>query len=258
MKITRNQANNRVFFTLKQLKIITNDKRKSKIELKHTKRKKYVSWETSFGRKLVTNSCILNAPGKNISTASIFIGCFAFVVSIAFCFGAKIAFLHSFALFSPLSFFSSFLPSPQMSARIKARIRLRVPAAKAAPSPAFGQSLGSLGVNIMGFCKEFNGRTSQYKDNIPMRVQMQAYQDNTFSFEVKSPASTWFLRQCAGIEKGRASAQDPFVGSIHVKQIYEIAKLKLAEDKSNKGNLEGFCRSLVSSARIMGLRVVKT
>jgi len=145
-----------------------------------------------------------------------------------------------------------------MSGQIKACIRLLVPAAKAAPSPAIGQALGSLGVNMMAFCREFNGRTQQYRDNIPMRVLLTAKKDNSFEFTIRIPPTTWFIKQASQVEKGADKpGLEPDVGMLHVKQIYEIAKIKLAaeEHEVKSTSLLGMCRMIVSTARSMGITV---
>jgi large subunit ribosomal protein L11 len=105
-------------------------------------------------------------------------------------------------------------------------IRLTVPANKAKPSPAIGQALGSLGINMMKFCKDFNAATVKYIDDIPMRVRLHSSNDGSYTFTVHLPHSTYYLKKCAGVEKGVDRPLHEIGGVIHVKQIYELARLK--------------------------------
>jgi len=135
-------------------------------------------------------------------------------------------------------------------------IRLIVPAAKAKPSPAIGQSLGAVGVNMMKFCKEFNARTTQYKDEVPMRVKLTAMPDSSFTFSVRLPSTSWFLKKAAGIDTGSGKTKHLNVGKVHVKQLYEIAKVKqLDSPVLQHSSLEGICRMMMGQMRSMGLEL---
>ena len=112
----------------------------------------------------------------------------------------------------------------------KALVRLLVPAAKAKPSPAMGQSLGSLGVNMMQFCSEFNDRTSRFEDEIPMRVRLEAFNDGSYTFEAFTPPTSWFLKRAAGVAKGASNPGHELAGAVHVKQIYEVSFASQAGD----------------------------
>eukprot|EP00461_Guttulinopsis_vulgaris_P004769 UN04771 len=136
------------------------------------------------------------------------------------------------------------------------KARLLVPAAKAKPSPAIGQALGQLGVNMMMFCKDFNNKTGHYVDEVPLRVDFTAFPDKTFSFVPSAPKSTWFLKQAAGIHVGAAAPNKEIVGTVHVKQIYEIAKIKKQlEPKLANVPLQSYCKTLASTCGSMGLAV---
>lgn len=143
-----------------------------------------------------------------------------------------------------------------MSAAVKGVVRLRVLAGKASPSPAIGQALGPLGVNMMEFCRAFNDRTVKHIDNIPIPVVLTAYADRTFKFDIKTPPTSWFLKRAAGISAGSATAGQQVIGSIHLRQIYEIAKVKQQDDNVSYIDLESLCKSLIGSAKSMGLKVV--
>lgn len=143
-------------------------------------------------------------------------------------------------------------------ARIKSRVRLVVPAGKAKPSPAIGQTLGQLGINLMAFCKEFNEKTKHMVEEVPVRVKLTARVDNSYSFVCLPPQSTWFLKRAAGVEKGTHNPLELKVGSVHVKQIYELARLQQTYLPHMKAlPLESIARSLVGTARTLGLTLRK-
>lgn len=136
--------------------------------------------------------------------------------------------------------------------------RLRVLAGAAKPSPAIGQALGPLGVNMMEFCKLFNERTSQFVDTAPMRVHLTALSDRSFTFDVLSPPTTWFLKRAAGVEAGATEPGRGTVGEVSLKAVYEIAKLKQTMDPSLQGiPLPSYTRTVAQSAKSIGLKVTK-
>lgn len=105
-------------------------------------------------------------------------------------------------------------------------IKLIVGAAQATPSPPVGPALGSKGVKAIDFCKEFNARTAHFNPGVPIPTLVTVKPDRTFSFELKSPPTAWLVLKAAGAEKGIASGKDPKVGTISLKHVYEIAKIK--------------------------------
>lgn len=105
-------------------------------------------------------------------------------------------------------------------------IKLIVGAGQAAPTPPVGPALGSRGVKAIDFCKEFNARTAQYNPGTPIPTLVTVRPDRTFGFELKSPSTAWLILQAAGASKGIASGKDPKVGTISLKHVYEIAKIK--------------------------------
>ena len=139
---------------------------------------------------------------------------------------------------------------------IKAVVSLMVPSCKAAPSPAIGQSLGALGVNMMEFCKLFNKRTENYNEGIMLPVVLTAYTDRSFDFVTKSPTVAFLLKKAAGIETGSGLAGREIVGEVTVQQVYEIAKLKQKDAHLSLIPLKSLCRSIVSTAHSCGIRVV--
>ena len=140
---------------------------------------------------------------------------------------------------------------------VKGIVRLRVLAGKAAPSPAIGQALGPLGVNMMEFCRAFNDRTSKLVQGVPIPVTLTAMADRTFTFQTKTPSASWFLKKAAGIEKGSTMpGQDAPAGKISLRQIYEIAVIKQQDENVKYISLESICKNLKGTANSMGLQVV--
>jgi large subunit ribosomal protein L11 len=137
-----------------------------------------------------------------------------------------------------------------------ARIRLKVPANKAKPSPSIGQALGSLGINMMKFCKEFNEKSVKFKDDLPLRVKLSVLNDGSYNFSVHAPFTSYFLKKCAGLDKASARPGHEIVGKVHAKQIYEIAKIKQNDNEELALTpLESIYRSIVHSCKGMGLEV---
>lgn len=149
-----------------------------------------------------------------------------------------------------------FVRSLNMSAAVKGVVRLRVLAGKASPSPAIGQALGPLGVNMMEFCKAFNERTSKHIENIPIPVVLTAFSDRTFKFDIKTPPASWFIKRAAGVTAGSATPGQQVAGAVSLRQIYEIAKVKQQDENVDYIDLPSICKSLIGSARSMGINVV--
>ena len=132
------------------------------------------------------------------------------------------------------------------------KIKLQIPAGAANPSPPVGPALGQHGVNIMGFCKEFNARTMDQKGMI-IPVIITVYADRSFTFITKTPLAPVLLLKAAKVEKGSGEPNRNKVGSVTMAQIDEIAKLKMPD--LNCKDLEGARRSIMGTARSMGLEV---
>ena len=106
-------------------------------------------------------------------------------------------------------------------------VKLKAPAGQASPAPPIGPALGSKGVKAMDFAKEFNARTVKYEPGIPIPCSILINGDKTFTFEIKSPPTSWLIFKAAGIEKGSGFPKSGApIGKIGVKAIYEIAKIK--------------------------------
>ena len=137
--------------------------------------------------------------------------------------------------------------------KVVALIKLQCPAGKANPAPPVGPALGQHGLNIMAFCKEFNARTNQMGDLI-IPVLITAYADRSFTFITKTPPASILLKRAAKVDKGSGEPNKNKVGKVSMKQVREIAELKLQD--LNTTNVESACRSVAGTARSMGLEVV--
>ena len=139
-----------------------------------------------------------------------------------------------------------------MAKKEVAKIKLQIPAGAANPSPPVGPALGQHGVNIMGFCKEFNARTQDQKGMI-IPVIITVYADRSFTFITKTPPAPVLLLTAAKVEKGSGEPDRNKVGCVTMAQIVEIAKLKMPD--LNCKDLEGARHSIMGTARSMGLEV---
>jgi large subunit ribosomal protein L11 len=141
-----------------------------------------------------------------------------------------------------------------MAKKIDGYIKLEIPAGQANPSPPVGPALGQRGLNIMEFCKAFNAATQDSEQGVPIPVIVTAYQDRTFSFIMKTPPASYFLRKAAGLEKGAETAGREMVGQVTRAQLREIAEAKMVD--LNAYDLDAAVRMIAGSARSMGLEVV--
>jgi large subunit ribosomal protein L11 len=139
-----------------------------------------------------------------------------------------------------------------MAKRIKAVVRLQIPAGKANPAPPIGTALGPQGVNIMMFCKEYNARTADQVGTI-IPAEITIYEDRSFTFITKTPPVADLLRKAAGIEKGSATPNKTKVGSITRDKLREIAELKMKD--LNAIDIEGAERTIEGTARSMGISI---
>jgi len=140
-----------------------------------------------------------------------------------------------------------------MAKKIDGYIKLQVKAGAANPSPPIGPALGQRGVNIMGFCKEFNAATANLEKGIPIPVVITVYSDKSFTFVTKTPPVTFYLKKAANLNKGSTTPGRGTVGSISMAQINEIAAIKIKDSNSN--DVDAVARQIVGSARSMGLQV---
>jgi len=139
-----------------------------------------------------------------------------------------------------------------MAKKVVGQIKLQIPAGQANPAPPVGPALGQHGVNIMGFCKEFNAVTKD-QGGMVIPVVITVYQDKSFTFITKSPPAAVLLKKAAGVASGSKTPNKEKVGKVTKKQILEIVKLK-AKDL-NAADDEAASRMIAGTARSMGIEV---
>jgi large subunit ribosomal protein L11 len=139
-----------------------------------------------------------------------------------------------------------------MAKKVKAIVKLNVPAGKANPAPPIGPALAGHGINIMQFCKEYNARTqSKIGDIIPAEITV--FRDGSFTFVLKSPPTAELLKKAAGVEKGSDMPNRDKVGTVTRNQLREIAEVKIKD--MNAIDIEGAMRQVEGTARNMGIEV---
>ena len=141
-----------------------------------------------------------------------------------------------------------------MAKKILGYVKLQVPAGSATPSPPIGPALGQRGVNIMGFCKEFNARTGDMEKGTPLPTVITVYQDKSFTFVTKTPPATYFLKRAAKLKSGSKAPGRDVAGRVTMAQCREIAELKMKD--LNATDLDQAAKIIAGSARSMGLEVV--
>ncbi|MCZ8323387.1 MAG: 50S ribosomal protein L11 [Novosphingobium sp.] len=142
-----------------------------------------------------------------------------------------------------------------MAKKVVGYIKLQVPAGSANPAPPIGPALGQRGLNIMEFCKAFNAKTQQLEKGMPIPVVITAYQDRSFTFEMKQPPVSYWVKKAAKLDKGSTTpGKGGFVGKITRAQIAEIAKVKMVD--MNCDTVESASSMIEGSARSMGIEVV--
>jgi len=142
-----------------------------------------------------------------------------------------------------------------MAKKILGYIKLQVPAGSATPSPPIGPALGQRGVNIMGFCKEFNARTEKEAKGTPLPTVITVYQDKSFTFITKTPPATWYLKQATGLKSGSKLVGPGGTRQTTQTQLREIAEKKMKDLNAN--DLDAAAKIIEGSARAMGLEVVE-
>ena len=139
-----------------------------------------------------------------------------------------------------------------MAKKVMSVVKLQLPAGKANPAPPVGPALGATGINIMGFCKEYNERTAANVGTI-IPVEITVYSDRSFTFITRTPPAADLLRKAARVEKGSGTAGRSDAGSITRAQLREIAETKMAD--LNSIDVEGAEKIIAGTARSMGIAI---
>ena len=137
--------------------------------------------------------------------------------------------------------------------KVKAIVKLQIPAGKANPAPPVGPALAQHGINLMAFCKEYNARTSGQVGNI-IPAEITIFVDGSFRFVLKTPPTPDLLRKAAGVERGSGEPNRDKVGNITREQLQEIAQVKMKD--LNAINLDGAMRQIEGTARSMGITIL--
>lgn len=140
-----------------------------------------------------------------------------------------------------------------MAKKVIGKVSLQISAGKATPAPPVGPALGQYGVNIMGFCKEYNAKTANQTGYI-VPVEITVYADRSFSFELKSPPASDLLKKAANIAKGSGEPNQKKVAKIQRAKLLEIAEAK--KDDLNAADMDAAIRMIEGTARSMGIEVV--
>lgn len=139
-----------------------------------------------------------------------------------------------------------------MARKVKAIVKLQIPAGKATPAPPVGPALGQHGLNIMGFCKEYNERTASQSGFI-IPVEITVFEDRSFTFVTKTPPASDLLKRALSVEKGSGIPNRQKIGKIPQAKLREIARMKLKD--LNAADVEGAMRIVAGTARSMGIEV---
>ncbi len=140
-----------------------------------------------------------------------------------------------------------------MAKKIEGYLKLQVPAGNASPSPPIGPALGQRGLNIMEFCKAFNAKTQEMEKNSPVPVEITIFADKSFTFEMKQPPMSYFIKKALNLQSGSKEPGRESAGTLKRDQVREIAEKKMPD--LNAGDIEAAMRIVEGSARSMGIEV---
>jgi large subunit ribosomal protein L11 len=141
-----------------------------------------------------------------------------------------------------------------MAKKVKAIVKLQIPAGKANPAPPIGPALAQHGINLMGFCKEYNARTASRMGEI-VPAEITIFSDGSFKFILKSPPTSFLIKKAAGLEKAASNPATEIVATLTRAQVQEIAEAKMKD--LNAIDMEGAMRQIEGTARQMGIKVAK-
>ncbi|MEL6478358.1 MAG: 50S ribosomal protein L11 [Pseudomonadota bacterium] len=140
-----------------------------------------------------------------------------------------------------------------MAKKVVGQLKLQVPAGKANPSPPIGPALGQRGINIMEFCKAFNAKSQEMEPGAPCPTVITYYADKSFTFEIKTPPASFYLKKAAKLKSGGSTPGRATAGSVTKKQIKEIAEAKMVDLNAN--DIDAAMQIILGSARSMGIEV---
>ena len=140
-----------------------------------------------------------------------------------------------------------------MAKKITGYVKLQVPAGAANPSPPIGPALGQRGLNIMEFCKAFNAKTQEMEKGMPIPVTITVFSDKSFTFEMKTPPASYFLKKASKLSSGSKTPGRDFAGSVTMADIRKIAETKMADLNAN--SIDAAAKMIAGSARSMGIQV---
>ncbi len=141
-----------------------------------------------------------------------------------------------------------------MAKKIEGYLKLQVPAGSATPSPPIGPALGQRGINIMEFCKAFNAATTELEKGAPIPVSITIYKDKSFTYVMKTPPASYFLKKAAKVKKGSGEVgKTAPIAKVTKDQVREIAEAKMVDLNAN--DIEQAMKIIAGSARSMGIEV---
>ncbi|XP_023173798.1 39S ribosomal protein L11, mitochondrial [Drosophila hydei] len=137
------------------------------------------------------------------------------------------------------------------------KLKTNIPAGMAAAGPPLGPMLGQRAINIAAFCKDFNTKTAEMKEGVPLPCRISMNSDRSYELVIHHPPATFFLKQAAGIQRGTMTPGREVAGKITLKHLYEIATIKIQDPPNAMLTMQQMCEMLIGIARTCGIKVVR-